>query len=260
MRAVERTMTILEILAGATKGVRLTDICGKSGLDGSTALRYLNTLIKLGYARCEPSDRPVYHASTQLTRLGGSSQLSILRRVTRPYLEALCAACGEDVNLGTMDAGSAICLETEKASHILGVHFASGLRVPAYASSLGKAMLAFIPADRRRALLANMAFERFTPTTIPSLSELEAELEVVRRQNFATDREEYTVGVVCIGAPVFDADGHVVGALSITAPAQRLPLERLQSLYAKPLLATCRAISAELGFEPQSTEAIGGGG
>jgi len=248
VRAVERTMNILEILATSTNGVRLTDVCRESGLDGSTALRYLNALIRLGYARCEPGDRPVYHVSARLTMLGGSSQVSVLQRIARPHMEALCRVSGEDVNLGTMDAGSAICLETEKASHILGVNFASGLRVPAYASALGKAMLAFIPRERIRALLGTTTLERFTPTTITSLSELEEELRKVKQRGYSVDNQEYTMGVVCVGAPVFDGDGHVVGALSITAPAQRLPLDRLKSLYADRLMEACQAISRELGY------------
>jgi IclR family acetate operon transcriptional repressor len=164
-------------------------------------------------------------------------------------MEALQRACGEDVNLGTMDAGAALCLETQKSSHVLGVNISSGLRMPAHASSLGKAMLAFIPAHKRRALLSGMGMERCTANTITDPRELDRELEVVRRRGYATDREEFSPGVVCIGAPVFNAQGHVVAALSITAPAQRTSVAELEKRYAALLLRTCRAVSRELGCQ-----------
>ncbi len=255
MRAVERTLRILEILAEARDGARLTDICRVSGLDGSTALRYLYSLIDAGYAAIDPADKTRYRPGYRLARLGGASHLSLLQQVARPLMEALRTTCGEDVNLGTMDAGAALCLETQKSSHILGANFESGLRVPAQASSLGKAILAHLPQARRHAVLSSIKFERFTPNTIMSLKELEAELAEVRRRGYSVDREEFTLGVVCIGAPIFDAEGRVIAALSITAPVQRISLQELEARYSGDLRKACAAITASLG---QAQEAASG--
>jgi len=246
VRAVERTIRILEVLAAAEDGVRLADLCRLTGLDGSTALRFLSAMEKLGYVIRAPGDRR-YSLGPRAAQLGGGAGLTVLQRVARPHMEALQRACGEDVNLGTMDAGAALCLETHKSSHVLGVNLSSGLRMPAHASSLGKAMLAFVPEDRRRSLLSARPLERLTPNTITDLEGLERELELVRRRGYATDREEFCPGVVCIGAPLFNARGQVVAALSITAPTQRISLEDLERRYASLLLSTCRAISRDLG-------------
>ncbi|MDI6894698.1 MAG: IclR family transcriptional regulator [Bacillota bacterium] len=257
MRAVERTIQILEVLAGAENGVRLADICRLTGLDGSTALRFLNTLERLGYAARDPAGRR-YRLGPRVGRLGDGPALSVLQRVVRPHMEALQRACGEDVNLGTMDAGAALCLETQKSSHVLGVNISSGLRMPAHASSLGKAMLAFVPAGKRRAVLAGMQLERCTPNTITDPGNLERELELVRRRGYATDREEFSPGVVCVGAPVFNAQGQVVASLSITAPVQRVPLGELERRYAALLVETCRTISQELGCQDPPLPPSGG--
>ncbi|NPV70346.1 MAG: IclR family transcriptional regulator [Firmicutes bacterium] len=246
MRSVERTIKILEILAGADNGVRLTDICCHTGLDGSTALRFLNAMEKLGYAAREVGGNR-YYLGLRACYLAGGPAFTVLQRVARVHMEALQRACGEDVNLATMDAGAAICLETQKSSHILGVNFSSGLRVPVHASSIGKAMLAFLPLQKREALLSGGDLERYTPNTITCRADLEHELEMVRRCGYATDREEFTSGVVCIGTPLFDVNGHVVAALSITAPVQRISLPDLEARYADLLLCTGRAISRDLG-------------
>lgn len=248
MRAVERTVQILEALAAAEHGLRLADICRLTGLDGSTALRFLNTLERLGYASRDTGAK-LYRLGARVGRLGDGPALSVLQRVVRPHMEALQRACGEDVNLGTMDAGSALCVETQKSSHVLGINISSGLRMPAHASSLGKAMLAFVPEVKRRTVLAGVQLQKCTPNTITDPEELERELELVRRRGYATDREEFSPGVVCLGAPVFNADGQVVAALSITAPAQRVPLEELERRHASLLVETCRAISQELGCQ-----------
>ena len=256
MRAVERTLAILEILGSTDQGVRLADLCRLSGLDGSTALRYLDTLVKLGYASTEAGDKLRYRAGYRLARLSGSSEVTILQRAARPIMEALRDACGEDVNLGTLDAGSALCLETQKSSHILGTNFASGLRIPAHASSLGKAILAFLPEAGRRAVLRNVKFVAYTPNTIMSLDRLEAELAEVRRRGWAVDREEFTPAVVCIGAPIFNADGRVVAALSITAPTQRISADELEARYSALLLEACADVSRQMGFRADADRAV----
>ncbi len=249
MRAVERTIRILEILGAADQGVRLADLCRLSGLDSSTALRYLNALVKMGYAVVDSGDKVRYRGGYRMAQLCGTSEFTILQRVARPAMEALRDACGEDVNLGTLDAGSALCLETQKSSHILGTNFASGLRVPAHVSSLGKAILAHLPEETRRAVLAHIVFKQYTPNTIMSLEALEAELAETRRRGYSVDHEEFTPAVVCIGAPIFNADGRVVGALSITAPTQRFSAERLEAEYARSLLDACAVVSGHLGFK-----------
>jgi len=254
LRAVKRTLRILEIIARAKGGLKLADICELSDLDGSTVLRYLKTLTQLGYVTSDPGTRPRYHAGTRLLQMGDASYLTVIQKVARPYMESLRDACGEDVNLGTMDAGSALCVETQKSSHILNVNFSSGLRVPAYASSFGKAILAFAPPERLRALMSD-DFQSFTPTTISSMAELDEELARIRLRGYATDNEEFTPGVVCIGAPIFGAEGRVVGALSITAPRQRISLAELEERYATGLLDACRSISRELGYEGELTGA-----
>lgn len=247
MRAVERTMQILEVLAGAEEALRLADICRLTGLDGSTVLRFVNTMERLGYVSRDAATK-TYCLGARVGKLGDGPSISVLQRVVRPHMEALQRACGEDVNLGTMDVDSALCLETQKSSHVLGVNISSGLRMPAHASSLGKAMLAFVSAAKRQWVLAGGRLDKCTANTISDPATLERDLDLVRQRGYAVDNEEFSPGVVCLGAPIFNAQGHVVASLSITAPIQRVSLEELERRYASLLVKTCLAISQELGY------------
>jgi len=260
MRALRRTLEVLEVLANSTDGVSLTDVCRASGLDASTALRYLNALIALGYATADPGSKPKYYMGVRLIRLGGASKIALLQQIARPYMEALRDACNEDVTLATLESGSILCLETERSSHVLRANIPDGTRAAAHASSLGKSILAYMPWDRARALLMRAGLKAQTPNTLTSLGALKAELARVRERGYATDREEYAPGVVCVGAPIFDAPGHVVAALSITVPTLRLPLPELESKHSAALIDTCRRISRDLGFSSAAASAAASSG
>jgi DNA-binding IclR family transcriptional regulator len=248
MRSVERTMSILEAVVEAESGIRLIDICEKVQLDASTVLRFLNSLVRLGYVSFKPDDKE-YGPGAKLCLLGVGTNM--LRRVSKAHMEALQSVTGEDVNLGVLDADHVICLETEKSSHILGVNFSAGLRMPAYASAMGKALLAFLQRNQRKQLLVGKSgsdeLEGYTSTTITSFADLEKSLELVRQRGYSTDDQEYTQGVVCIGAPIFDAQNRAIGAISVTALSQRVSLRELEELYVEDLLKTCAGISRDLG-------------
>lgn len=246
IRSVERTVRLLEELAAHRDGLRLVDLCEITGLNASTVLRFMRALERMGYAVRNSGDGR-YSLGPRAGRLGPSASLLVLQRLSKPYMEELQVACGEDVNLAILDAGAVLCIETQKASNILGVNFASGLRMPVHASSIGKAILAFLPQDKQRALLSQIELQRFTPATIVSMAKLWSELESTRRRGYSTDKEEHTPGVVCIGAPVFDMECNTIAALSITAPVQRVSCDELESRYSGLLLATAEKISAALG-------------
>lgn len=245
MRSVRRTLEILEVVARSPDGIRLADVSRRTGLDGSTSLRFLGALERMRYVVRDQAGTH-YHLGPRIANLGLGPALGVLTRVAKVHMKNLQRICGEDVNLGTLDAGLALTLETQKSSHILGVNFVAGLRMPAYASSMGKAILAFMPEDRRLRILSEMHFETFTPTTIANAAALQRELELVAENGYSVDRQEFTPGVVCIGTPVFDANGDAIAAISISAPDQRISIDELVSKYVEPLKATGQAISADL--------------
>lgn len=248
MRSLERTLQVLEVLAQAEHSLGLSDISRATKLDGSTILRYLGELIKLSYAASEGGGRRRYRIGPRLARLGGASRTAVLRQVAQPHMQALGEACGEDVTLGILDADSVLYLESWRSTHVLRANIDDGSRAPVHASSLGKAMLAFMPPAEARALVERAGLRPLTARTAKTLEEFEANLQVARSRGYSTDGEEFAPGVVCIGAPIFGALGQVLAALSITAPKPRLTLPELEAKFGALLVETCRAVSADLGF------------
>ncbi len=250
MRALERTLRVLEVLAQAERSLGLADISRATSLDGSTVLRYLGEFTRLGYVAAEGADRRLYRIGPRLARLGGASRTAVLRQAARPYMQALGEACGEDVTLGVLDADSVLCLETCRSRHVLRANIDDGSRAPVHASSLGKAILAFMPPGEARALVERAGLGPLTACTVKTLEEFEVCLRAARDRGYATDGEEFAPGVVCIGAPIFGALGQVIAGLSITAPKPRLTLPELETKFGALLMETCQAISANLGFIP----------
>jgi DNA-binding IclR family transcriptional regulator len=109
----------------------------------------------------------------------------------------------------------------------------------------GKTLLAYLPEEQRRALLAEMPLSRFTPNTITTLPELESELAAVRAQGYALDREEWLLGLACVAVPIFDRNGVCVATASVAYPA--VQAERLEGLIRLVGDAADR-ISASLGY------------
>jgi len=122
-----------------------------------------------------------------------------------------------------------------------------GTRNPLYNTSMGKAILAFLLPEKRDALLDRIALTRCTPNTITNREELIEHLQMVRERGYAIDDMENEEGIRCLGAPILDYSGEVIGALSVSGPAHRLPDARIADL-AEPVMQTARTISSKLGY------------
>ena len=127
-----------------------------------------------------------------------------------------------------------------------------GTRNPVYNTSMGKAILAFLPQERREALLPKLTLRAHTPHTVTDLPTLVERLALVRRQGFAIDDREVEESIRCVGAPVFDYTNEVIGAISVSGPTHRMTDERLAQ-FAAYVVETANAISQELGFIPGDT-------
>ncbi len=158
-------------------------------------------------------------------------------------MKRLQIACDHDVNLAVLDSGSVFYVETQRSSNLLSINYPIGLRMPIYASSVGKAILAFLPEAEQNMLLAEIDFHPFTPCTIISRLELLRDLELTRQRGYALDKEEHALGLVCIGAPIFNTEKRPVAALSIAALVQQTSYTDLEALYADLLVDTANGIS-----------------
>jgi IclR family acetate operon transcriptional repressor len=122
-----------------------------------------------------------------------------------------------------------------------------------HATSVGKAIMAWLPEDEMRRIVAH-GMKRFTDNTITDFPALVESLRIVRRNGYAIDREEFLPGVICVGAAIRDQAGTVIGAISASTPAMRASEEHV-ALMRDEIAAATRALSAEFG-EPGAAQAV----
>jgi IclR family acetate operon transcriptional repressor len=215
-------------------------------VDRSTVHRLLATLHQRGYVQQDP-DSKRYCLGLKVVEL---SRLAIdrvsLRAVAKPYLKQLVRETGESANLAVMAQHHGICLDHEPSPSALAVTNDIGARFAPHATAAGKVLLASLPVEDVEVALGQDSLTPFTPRTITDLAGLQLHLEQVRQQGYAVDDEERFVGARCLAAPILDHRGKVVAALSISAPATRVTLNRVPDL-ARLVMDAAEQVSRELG-------------
>lgn len=216
---VRSTFLILEELS-RSELLGLREVTQITGIPKSTVFRILSTLVELGYVIREANRN--YRISPSLGQLVSDEAASeALRRLALPVMLELRDKYGETVNLGVQHFDKVTYLEVVPSEFALRLQESRGASVPAHASALGKAILAFSPAEVVSDLVRGNQLESVTENTISDPIEFLAEIKRVRNAGFAFDRGEGSLLAVCIGAPILDARGNAIAAMSISGPASR---------------------------------------
>lgn len=237
---VRSTFRILEELA-RSQPLGLKEITRNTSIAKSTVFRILNTLVQIGYV-IRDSNRD-YRVSPVLGRLVSEGAFNEeLRRLALPLMLELRDKYGETVNLGVQEFDKITYIEVVPSEFALRLQESRGASVPAHASSLGKAILAFSPQDVVEQLVRQHRLESITPHTITEPDDFLSEVKRVRSAGFAFDRGEGSLLAVCIGAPILDHQGNAVAAMSISGPASRFNPKRDSPVIAS-LLKTTTALS-----------------
>jgi IclR family acetate operon transcriptional repressor len=201
IQSVDRALLLLETIAEAGGEATLTDLATRTGLNISTCHHLLATLIKRGFAT-KVTGRRLYALGARIMYLSHACLQVDLPRRAQPYLEAINRATGETVHLVALQGDAVVTLAVREARHAVRVDTGKLGRIAApHAQSAGKAILAWLPEDEMRRMLAD-GLKRYTPNTISDIAALVEALRVVRRSGFAMDREEFLPGVICVGAAI----------------------------------------------------------
>jgi DNA-binding IclR family transcriptional regulator len=240
--AVEKAFMIIEHLAASEVPLRMTDISNSLCLPKSSALVTLATLEKLGYVVKVAENK--YSLSNKLTTLASKS--SSLKGLAREYLELLAEDLRYTVHLSILRNNENVLLDKVAGPGFFQFATFVGKRQPFHATSSGKAMLAFVSPEQRREILANLEMPKYTINTITSVEQLMADLEITAQRGFSLENEEEEISVRCVGAPIYNAAGEVVAAVSITATTAEFALERLPEVGQR-VSNTAAKISHRLG-------------
>jgi len=241
VRVLHKTLDILEILKTRESGYTLADLTRSVALPKATVYRILATLEKRGYLDRSPESG--YRLSAKMFDLERQDSIEqILSRAAQPVLERLVASHKETVNLGVLNAGEVVVINTVESP--LGVRMASkiGNRRYMHSTALGKCFLAGLPDKEVTRLARLKGMPRLTQNTLVTKAALLAELAKVRKQGYAIDDQENELDGRCIGAPIQSADGRVLAAVSISGPVFRMDMNRAKSL-APELKAACAEIA-----------------
>lgn len=251
VQSVDRAIGLLELLAQSGGGTSLTDLSARAGLNISTCHHLLATLMKAGYVAQVPGRR-TYVLGARVLHLGQAflRQVDLPRRA-QPVLDRLNAATGEAVHLAVLQGDQVVTVAKSEARQAVRVDTGViGSAEAPHATATGKAMLAWLPDDQVRRILGANGLARFTPNTIVDRDALIEDMRHIRRNGFAMDREEFQVGVICVGAAVRDHSGAVIGSLSASAPAFRADDAHLAQMRAA-VIDAARVLSAEFGATSQ---------
>jgi DNA-binding IclR family transcriptional regulator len=242
-----KTLDILDVFARTTKPqLSLQDISVETQLNKNTVFRILYTLAEHGYINKENQS---YRLGQKLADLGSTKlHRRDLMTVAGPYLDSLRDQFGETVNLGVMDGGSIRYVDVRESRERFRLAERIGGSDPLHSTALGKAQLAFLPAEEVRRLMKAWGMEKYTERTITTISVLRVELERVRAAGYAVDREESMLGAFCVAAPVVDSNHAPVAAISIAGPNTRFNEDSLKPAT-DALLKAVSEIRQKLGYQ-----------
>ncbi len=247
IQALDRAFLILDVMADAGGEAKLTEIATSAGLNVSTCHHLISTLCNWGYVARGANSRS-YVLGSRILHLSAACLRQVdLPRRAESFVDRLNDQTRETVQLAIMQDTNLVHVLRREARHAVRVDGTLGGKSnAAHATATGKAILAWLPPTGLDRIVADKGLTAFTPNTITDIEKLKEELRLTRRNGFAIDREEFQLGVVCLGAAIRDHAGAVVGSIGVSSPAFRATPEYFDQIKVH-LLAAVDELSTELG-------------
>ena len=244
VQSLERGLAVIRAFGAATPSLTLSEVARATGLTRAATRRFLLTLGDLGYVR---SDGRYFELTPRVLELGYAFLSSMtLPEVAEPHLERLVAEVHESSSVSVLDDDDIVYVARVPTSRIMRVSINVGTRFPAYATSMGRVLLAGLEPEELDAFLARAELVRLSARTITAEPKLRAELARVRRQGWAMVDQELEEGLRSVAAPIRDRAGQVVAAVNLSAHASRTSIDAVKRTLLPPLLATAERIEADL--------------
>lgn len=245
-QSIRRAVALLEAFGDDRPAWSVSDLAEAVGLNRTTVYRLLTALESVEYVARDPAT-DTYRLGSGLIALGARAQrANPARELARPELEGLAAATGETATLELLSDREMIIIDEIPGAHVTSGSQHIGSRWPVYATSTGKAILAYLPPDELGRALSR-AFRPLTEHTVTGRAPLVASLEHVQRDGYAVAAEELELGFVAVGAPLLDATGRPIAAISLGGTRTRLTDERVPEI-GRLVRAAAGRISHQLGY------------
>ncbi|PPF82149.1 IclR family transcriptional regulator [Subtercola sp. Z020] len=246
VQSLARGLSVIRVFGKDQSRMTLSDIARATGLTRATTRRFLMTLIELGYVRSDGRD---FALTAKVLELGFSYLSGItLPEVAQPHLEELSHSIGEATSAAILDGSDIVYVVRVPTHRIMSVGINLGTRLPAYATSMGRVLLAGLEPDVLADYLHDVKLQALTERTVHSESALLAELERVRVDGWTIVDQELEPGLRSIAAPLRNAAGSVIAAINVSTAASTTSNEAVREKYLPALEAAAAAISADLAL------------
>ena len=247
VQSLERGLAVIRAFDAEHPKLSLSEVAAITGLSRAAARRFLHTLVGLGYMRMEGSQ---FSLRPKILELGYAYLSSpSLPEVAMPHLEQLVEQVRESSSVSQLDGDDVVYIARVPTRRIMTVAISVGTRFPAYATSMGRVLLADRPDDWLDGYLTSVTLVPLTSHTVADPAALRAELGKIREQGWALVDQELEEGLRSVAAPIRDADGRAIAAVNVSTHAGRRTVAEVTRDLLAPLLRTAQAIETDLRLQ-----------
>lgn len=242
MTSLARGLIVIQAFTQQSPQMTISQLSLKTGLSRAAVRRCLYTLTKLGFAGAEDGSR--YSLRPRMLTLSHTYTASnTLSSAAQPILERMSSALRESFSVATLDGEDIVYIARTSVSRVMSVDLHIGSRLPAYCTSMGRVLLAYLPTDQLESYLAKVVLTPYTTRTVNSIEKLRLLLRNVRRNGYALCDQEFEVGLRSLAVPVYSSSGRAVATINLSGNAPRMSVMDMQTRF----LPHLRNAANELG-------------
>lgn len=244
VQSLDRGLAVIRAFGPQRPLLTLSEVSRETGLSRASTRRFLHTLVELGYVG---TDGRAFFLRPRLLDLGFAYLSGLgLPEIAQPHLRELSERTGESTSVAVLDGDDIVYVARVSTYRIISAAIGVGTRLPAFATSMGRALLAFAPAADREAFLERVELRPLTDFTITNRARLQDALEEIVAQGWASVDQELEEGLRSFAAPIRDASGAVMAAVNVSTPVRRGGIEETRDRVVPALLEAARRIEQDL--------------
>jgi IclR family pca regulon transcriptional regulator len=244
VQSLDRGLAVIRAFDAEHPQLTLSEVARTTGLTRAAARRFLLTLVELGYVR---TDGRLFALRPKILELGYAYLSSLsLPEIALPHLEQLVERVHESTSVSVLDGDEVVYVARVPTKRIMTVSISVGTRFPAYATSMGRVLLAWQPAEWLDGYLASAKLRALTAYTLADPESLRAELALVRERGWAMADQELEEGLRSVAAPIRDQAGQVIAAINVATNVSRTGAGELVERIVPHLLDIASLIEQDL--------------
>jgi len=232
--ALARGLAVLLVLSDKRRRMSIAQVAHRTGIPRATARRSLHTLRKLGFVAADEAQH--YYLRPRVLSIShaylSSSPIAVL---AQPILDRLSDSLREACSLAILDGEEIVYLARSSSSRIMSPALNVGRRLPAYCTSIGQVLLAYLPPEELEEYLAHARFHRYTEYTIPTAERLRETIKAIRTDGFAFASQQMELRLCTLAVPVRDVGGHYVAGINVILQGRLLPPAEMAEQFFRPL-------------------------